>query len=202
MLAIAPDERSRLRELMEEGMSADLLLLSGAFTYVKADAPPLLTLVPPSMIGPPEFVHIDMKDTDTPAIVTRQIGKGTVTWIPWDLDGLYYRLSLPAHAAAFRDAMDGLNPRRQIKTDAHPLVEMTLMRQGSRTILHLINLSGHSQTGYFDPIPMPPIHVRVAGAFTKAMALRTPGKITTKIMNPYTEFTIPRLIDYEAVALE
>ena len=58
------------------------------------------------MIGPPEFVHIDMKDTDTPAIATERIGKGTVVWIPWNLGGLYYRLSLPAHAGLFRDVFD------------------------------------------------------------------------------------------------
>ena len=78
---------------------------------------------------------------------------------------MYYRHSLPAHAGLFRDVVDRLNPRRQLRTDAHPLVEMTLMRQGGRTLLHLINLSGHSQTGYFPPVPMRDIHIEVAGEF-------------------------------------
>src|SRR5262249_51889801 len=41
----------------------DLLMLNGAFTEVRQNGPALLTLVPPSMFGPPEYVHIDMKDT-------------------------------------------------------------------------------------------------------------------------------------------
>ena len=54
----------------------DLLMLNGPFTELRDDGPPLLTLVPPSMFGPPEFIHIDMKDTDTTAIVFRRFGKG------------------------------------------------------------------------------------------------------------------------------
>ena len=180
----------------------DLLLLNGAFTHVNASGPPLLTLVPPSMIGPPEFIHIDMKDTDTPAVVVRQIGQGTVAWVPWNLGGLYYRLSLPAHQFLFRDLMDRLNPHRQLRTDAHPLVAMTLARQQGRTLLHLVNLSGHSQTGYFPPVPMQQIHVEVAGGFKTAKTVRTRATAKIETSGGYTRFTIPQLTDYEFVVLE
>jgi hypothetical protein len=100
---------------------ADLLMLNGSFTTLKTDGPHSLTLIPPSMIGPPEFVHIDIKDTDIPALASRPMGKGTVVWIPWDLGGLYYRHSLPAHAGLFRDIVDRLQPRRQVRTNAHRL---------------------------------------------------------------------------------
>jgi hypothetical protein len=72
----------------------DLLMLDGSFTEVQADSPAPLTLVPQSMFGPPELVHIDMTDTATRGIVFRQIGQGSIAWIPWNLGGLYYRLSL------------------------------------------------------------------------------------------------------------
>jgi hypothetical protein len=180
----------------------DLVMLNGPFTEVRPAGKPALTLIPPSMIGPPEFVHIDMKDTDTPAIVTRELGKGTVTWIPWNLAAMYYHASLPAHAGLFRDAMDRLLPRRQIRTDAHPLVEMTLMRQGGRTLLHLVNLSGHSQTGYFPPVAMKDIHIDVAGGFRNARTVRTPGAPGVRVAGGYTSFTVPQLIDYELVVLE
>jgi len=180
----------------------DLLMLNGPFTAVKTGGPAALTLVPPSMIGPPELVHVDMRDTDTPAIVERAVSKGAVTWLPWNFGGLYYRLSLPAHAGLFRDLLDRLVPQRQLWTDAHPLVEMTLMRQGGRTLLHLINVSGHSQTGYFPPIAMGPIRVRVAGAFRTAKTVRVTGQLPVRMNGPMTEFTIPRLSDYELVVLQ
>ena len=180
----------------------DLLMLNGPFTMLKSEGRASLTLVPPSMIGPPEFVHIDMKDTDTPAIVIRKIGKGTVAWIPWNLAGLYYRHSLPSHAGLFRDLVDRLMPQRQLVTNAHPLVEMTLMRQNGRTLLHIINLSGHSQTGYFPPVPMSMIQVRIAGDFKSVKALRTPAALQVKAEKGYTSFTIPQVRDYELAVLE
>jgi hypothetical protein len=182
--------------------NADLLMLNGPFTETGAAGPSPLTLIPPSMIGPPEFIHIDMKDTDTPAIVSRAVGKGSVTWLPWNLGALYYRHSLPAHAGLFRDVVARLHPARQLSTDAHPLVEMTLMRQNGRTLLHAINLSGHSQTGYFPPVPMGPIRVRVAGALKSAAAVRSPGALRVQVSGEYAEFTIPRLADYELVVLQ
>jgi hypothetical protein len=169
---------------------------------VRDAGPAPLTLVPPSMFGPPEFIHIDMKETDTPAIVFKQLGRGAIAWIPWNLGGMYYRHSLYSHAGLFRDVLDRLKLPRQIRTDAHPLVQLSLMRQERRTLLHLINMSGHSQTGYFAPIPMTGIRVEVAGNFKSARTLRSPGNLPVRLKNGFAEFTIPRLADYELVVLE
>ena len=180
---------------------SDLLLLDGAFTELKLDGPAALTLVPPSLFGPPEFVHIDMHDTDTPAIAFRELGKGKLAWVPWDLAGLYYRHSLPAHAGLFRDIVNQLLPRRQLLTDAHPLVELTLMKQNGRTLLHLVNYSGHSQTAYFPPLPMRDIRLRVEGRFSAGRTVRLPATLTLQSSQGYTEFTLPLLNDYELIEL-
>jgi hypothetical protein len=79
---------------------------------------------------------------------------------------------------------------------------MSLMRQDSRTLLHLINLSSHSETAYFAPVPMDSIHVRVAGKFRSAKTVRSPGILTVRATDGYTDFTIPHLSDYELVVLE
>lgn len=180
----------------------DLLMTDGAYTEVQAGGLAPLTLVPPSMIGPPEFVHIDQKDTAKPGIVSKQIGAGSVTWIPWDLGALYYRLSLPAHAAVFHDVVDRVYPNRLLVTDAHRLVEATLMNLGDRKLVHLINLSGHSQTGYFDPILMADIHLKVAGTFHYATTIRHAARLPVHVREGYTEVTVPLLDDYELVVLE
>ena len=194
--------RIRDHEHLPSLKDTDLMMTNGAYTEVKSDAAPWLTLIPPSMIGPPEFVHIDMKDTDKPGLVFASRGAGSVAWIPWDLAGLYYRESLPAHAALFRDVMDRLNPHRQLITTAHPLVEITWMKQDGRQLIHLINLSGHSQTGYFSPLPMSNVRIRMAGNFAKAESVRTPGNLPVKAVDGYSEFMIPKLTDYELVVVE
>jgi hypothetical protein len=180
----------------------DLLVVGGAFTEVEGDGTRSLSLVPPSMIGPPEKIHVDMKDTTTPGVVRTGIGQGEVTWVPWDLSALYYRLSLPAHAGLFRDLVAAMLPERQVKTDAHPLVELTWMQQGQRRLLHLVNLSGHSQTGYFAPVPMRNIRIEIAGDYRRASTVRTPGILPLRKEGTHTVLSVPVLCDYELVVLE
>ncbi len=180
----------------------DLLLLNGDYTELPANVASGLTLVPPSMIGPPEKIHVDQHDTAAPGIASFLIGKGQVTWVPWDLGAMYYRLSLPAHAHFFRDVVTRLYPERQIVTDAHPLVEMTWMQEGSRKLLHLINFTGHSDTAYFSPIPMKDIHIRVAGKYHSAKIIRNSQSLPIRESAGYTEFVIPQLGDYEMVVIE
>ena len=180
----------------------DLLMLNGPFTELQGDGTRSLSLVPPSMIGPPEKIHVDMKDTATPGVITTTIGKGVVIWIPWDLGALYFRHSLPAHAGLFRDLVATLLPEPQLKTDAHPLVEVTFMEQGTRRLVHLVNLTGHSQTGYFAPVPMHNINIEVAGNYLRAHTARTPGALPLRKAGARTVFTIPVLRDYELVVLE
>ncbi len=205
-LATTPDVKGYVR-VRDHGQfpslaDTDLLLLDGPFTTLEGDGAKSLSLVPPSMIGPPEKVHVDMRDTSTPAIVSRNMGRGSVVWLPWELGALYYRHSLPAHAGLFHDVVDGLYPQRQLKTNAHPLVEVTLMRQGGQTQLHLINLSGHSQTGYFSPIPMREIRVELLGGFHSARVLRRSMDLKVQQRGAYSEIMIPELIDYELVVLK
>lgn len=122
--------------------------------------------------------------------------------MPWDLAGLYYLHSTPAHGALLRDLISGLLPKRQIESDAHPLVEMTLMKQNNRTLLHLVNLSGHSQTAYFAPIPMQPISIAVEGKFSAARALRSGQTLKARHSEGYSRFQLPRLNDYEVLVME
>jgi hypothetical protein len=180
----------------------DLLLLDGPYTELEGDGSNSLSLVPPSMIGPPELIHVDMKDTTKPGIIYKEIGKGQVVWIPWNLGALYYRVSLPAHAGLFHDVIDRLYPQRQIRTNAHPLVEMTWMRQGHRNLLHLVNLSGHSQTGYWAPLKMTDIKVELAGQFKTAKTVRGGREIPVRVENGKSELIVPELSDYELVVVE
>jgi hypothetical protein len=95
-----------------------------------------------------------------------------------------------------------LYPKRQLMTNAHPLVEITLMQQGNRSLLHLINLSGQSQTGYFAPLKMSDIRIEVAGRFKSATTVRNSRQIATQMRDGYTVFTVPELVDYELVVLK
>jgi hypothetical protein len=163
--------RVRDHELFPSLEGTNVIFLDGDYTELEPAGAPALTLIPPSMFGPPEKIHTDWHDTDKPGLLMASHGSGEVAYLPWDLGALYYRNGSRAHAALFSDLVDRLLPSgRQIRTAAHPLVEMTLMEQPQRNrkILHLVNGSGHSGTTYFEPLPMSELRIGVQGEFKSA----------------------------------
>ena len=176
-------------------------MLDGPFLELDAAPGPALTFIPPSMFGPPEYIHADMRDTDSPAMV--EFAAGKAVWLPWDLGALYYRHSLPPHAGLFSDLVDRLLARkRQVTAGAHPLVEISLMKQGGRRLLHVVNLAGHSQTGYFPPPAFAAIRFDVEGSFKSARAIRGGAVLKPERLGGRTRFTLPKLDDYELIVLE
>jgi len=196
--------RVRDKKLFPSLRSVDLLMLNGEYTETEPHGAAALTFVPRSMYGPPEKIHVDIRDTDKPGVVMGKLGKGEFAWIPWDVGGMYYLHSLPGHAGVLRDLADRMlgAAGRQIHTNAHALVEMVWMKQGERRLLHLVNLSGHSDTAYFDPVPMSGIRMDVEGEFAKVRALRAAQDLVASRRGGRTEFTVPALGEYELVVLE
>jgi hypothetical protein len=180
-----------------------LLFLHGEYARLAPLEKPLLTLIPPAMFGPPEKVWVDKIETEIPGLVFAQRGQGRVAWIPWDVGGLYYRHSSTGHAGLMTDVIDNLLENgRQLRTDAHPLVEITLMKQGKRTLVHFVNVSGHSSTAYFAPVPIRDITVEVAMEFARARAVGLDSALEIKREGRRGKFKLPRLEAYELVVLE
>jgi hypothetical protein len=90
-----------------------------------------------------------------------------------------------------------------LKTNAHPVVEMTLeqQKQQGRTLVHFINLSGSSQTAFHPAIPMSNIHVEVAGNFSAARMVSLGRDLPLKKVGDYVTFTLPSLDTYDVVVL-
>ncbi|MGE3692989.1 MAG: hypothetical protein AB7F98_16565 [Novosphingobium sp.] len=125
----------------------DVAMMDGDFLELQTEGEHALTFIPPALYAPPEFVGAGWKDTDKPAMIMKRMGLGTVAWLPWDIAGHYYRYSLESHRGILTNLIDRLLPSgRDIRSNAHPLVQMTLLRQGDRHHLHLVNMSGHSNT--------------------------------------------------------
>ena len=164
----------------------DVVFMMGDYLQVEAEGDSPITFIPPSMYGPPEFVHVDWKDTADPGLVIREHGprQGGVAAL-----GSGRHLLPPqfeAHSGLMSDLMDSMLPSgRQLKTDAHPLVEITFMRQGNRHLLQFLDLSGHADTAYFNPIRMTNIKVSVKGSFQSAHAIRSAKTIAINNKDGY-----------------
>ena len=193
------------RALLPSLADTNLLFLDGEFTELAPVEKPALTLIPAAMFGPPEKVWADKVETTIPGLALVDYGKGRIAYVPWDVGGLYYRHSSPGHAGLMSDLVDHLLPNgRQLKSDAHPLVEITLMRQAARnrTLVHLVNLSGHSDTAYFAPIEMRDITVHVAQEVRGARAVGLNQALSVTREGRYWRFTVPSLKAYEVIVLE
>lgn len=193
--------RIRDKALFASMKEVDVVFMYEDYLQVQADNPPV-TFITPSLYGPPELVGVGWKETEYPGLVIKQIGKGKVAWLPWNIGGLYYRHSSEAHARLMSDLIDPLLPEgRQLRTNAHPLVAITYMRQRDRSLIHLVNLSGHADTGYFRPLPMKDIQISVKGDYSSGRAIRSSQSISTRKEAGTTQLTLPSLEEYELIEL-
>lgn len=196
------------RALLPSLKETNLIFLDGEFVEFQPNAGDqqgrqALTLIPPAMFGPPEKVWVDKVETTTPGLIVTSHGNrgGRLAYIPWDVGGLYYRHSSQGHAGLMTDLIDHLLTRRQLTTSAHPLVEITMMRQPAqhRTLVHLVNLSGHADTAYFDPLPMRDITIDLGSpGFASARAM-VAGQALPVARG---RFVLPSLGAYEVVVLD
>jgi hypothetical protein len=185
--------------------TTNLLFLDGPYLELQPLEKAILTLIPPAMFGPPEKVWVDKVETRTPGLVLADVGRGRVAWIPWDVGGLYHRHSSPGHAGLVADVIDHLLASgRQLRTNAHPLVEVTVMAQPERgrTLVHLVNASGHADTAYFDPVEMRDVAIDLAGDFTQARAMVLDRPLPVTRSGGRTRFDLPTLGAYEVVVLD
>jgi hypothetical protein len=183
----------------------NLLFLDGEYVELAPLERPILTLIPTAMFGPPEKVWGDKIETTVPGLVFADHEKGRIAYFPWDVGGLYYRHSSQGHAGLIADVIVRLLPNgRQLKTNAHPLVEMTVMDQPARrrTLVHLVNATGHSDTAYFPPVELRDIRIELAREFSRATAASSGQNLPVTVQGRYRAFTLPSLKAYDVVIVE
>jgi hypothetical protein len=97
---------------------------------------------------------------------------------------------------------------RQLRSNAHALVEMTLMEQPARrrTLIHLVNGTGHQDTAYFPPVEIRDIRVELASAghehVRRVRAVALGRDLPIEGTGQRRWFTLPRLQAYEVLVVE
>jgi hypothetical protein len=183
----------------------DVLFVDGDYLELEPSGKPVLTLIPTAMFGPPEKVWSDKVETRVPGLVFTTHGEGRIAYLPWDVGSLYYRHSSESHAALLSDLIDGLLPRgRQIRTNAHPLVELTLMDQPARnrTLVHLVNGTGHHHTAYFPPVELHDIRIEMPRDVRRVRAVGLGVALPVTRDGRNSTFTLPTLGAYEVLIIE
>jgi Hypothetical glycosyl hydrolase 6 len=194
-------DRAQLPSLRD----TELLFIDGDYVELAPTERPVLTLIPTAMFGPPEKVWSDKVETTVPGLVFADHQKGKFAYIPWDVGGLYYRHSSENHAALMADVIDRLLPRgRQLKTDAHPLVEMTMMSQPlrNRALVHLVNGTGHQDTAYFAPVELRNIRIELARDVKRVRAVDLDAELPVSVSGSLRSVILPSLKACEVLIVE
>lgn len=181
-----------------------VIFCEGEFVELETSPAPV-TFIPPSQFGPPDKVSRLEQVTQMPGLLLHPEGKGKLSYIPWHIGRLYYQFGNDKHRMFIADLIDHLLPgrQRQLVTNAHPSVEITLMqhKDPSRTLLHCINMSGHAGTTFFEAIEMRDISIELKGTYKSAEVLETGQLLPVSQNGEYCRFEIPLLKEYTTIVL-
>ncbi len=194
--------RVRDSNLFPSLSGTDLVFVYSDFLQLETTAQSALTLVPRTKVNPMEMVGEGMHDTDLPGLYLNRYGDGELAYLPWDIGELYFRAGAPSHSALFSDLVDHLLPDgRQIRTNAHPMLQITLQHQqhSGRTLVHLVNLSGASQVSYHPAIAMAGVQIELQGQFDTARAAVSGQELPIAKRGNYTWVTLPVLDTYDVI---
>jgi Hypothetical glycosyl hydrolase 6/Beta-galactosidase trimerisation domain len=185
----------------------DMLMLDRAFLDVepRQGAVGAFGLVPPSRYGPPEKCYWDV-ETDRPGLLWHRHGTGRTAYLPWPIGALYDQLSLPEHRRILVHAIEQVSGGRQVSTNAPPHVEVVVSEQAEprRTLVHLINYSGHRGRAFDAPLPIHDIEVglREVPTVSSAISLRLGEPLAFSATAEVTTVRLPRLDLLDLLVLE
>jgi hypothetical protein len=177
-----------------------------------------LTLIPPviahdgATISIPEYSAI-RETTDIPVAVRGNSGKGRIVYFANAMEALYYRYGFPDLGRVLGNAVRwaGEAPP-ELEVDAPDYVDVTLMGQAGRRLVHLINLPLDKplNTGWRHPgrnlVEVRDIRVRLrapAGRRVASVRLATSEeRLSVTVRDGACEVTVPSLVDHEIVIFE
>ncbi len=191
--------------------ATDILPFGGRVEVVRARPDAVaLTLVPDSPQSPPENVWMREPRSVIPGLLLAAQGPGRVAYLPADLDRCFGRDRIPDHgrliAQLVRWASRGAMP---LEVQGHGLIDCHLYRQGSRLVLHVVNLTNPAAFRAYatELYPVGPLRVRIAlprgvRPTGRARRLVAAAEVRCQIGGGWFELTLDSVTDHEVVVIE
>jgi hypothetical protein len=191
------------------------ILIKGAAPALRAAAHPdanvLAALIDPAVESRPhrhvyhQHAH-PARDTGNPGIVAHRYGHGACVYLPFAAEASYWATGSPALRRAYLACLTRLRPQPLLEVDAPIGVEITLMAQPGRWILHLVQVreerSSHSPT-YIEQIwPIHNITARIRRQPAAIHLAPTGEPIPFTTTNGVTQFTIPEVALHQIIVLD
>jgi hypothetical protein len=168
-----------------------------------------LSVIPNYPSFPPEMVYPKVRKTDEPAAMFRQVGSARIAYFPGDIDRTFLRSGHPDFSKLLINSihwlMNGADAPARVEGDG--LVELFAWETEPGFALHLLNYTNPGLTHpfvskfYATGPHRVTFHVPGGRRIGSVMALRESHKLEFKQAGAKVTFEIPRVVDYEVVAL-
>jgi len=196
-----------------KGLEDAEILIGGTWQLdVKSQQPvqnPPLTWIPPITNLPMEKTYWTVKQTDTPGVYMRQVGKGRVVYFPWDIDRLYWEVMAQDHGRLLRNAVEwATNEARPVDVTGLGMFDVTVWKQKNSMTVHLVNLT--------NPMAMRPNIHELIPSQPQTVAVRLPqgmkarrvqllvagGAVPVEQSGGVVKLTVRSVLDHEVIAID
>jgi hypothetical protein len=184
-----------------------MLAMDDAFLHClpREGASGRLPFLSPQRYGPPEKSYGGVR-TGSFGRIDHRYGRGGTVSLPWPVGGLYYRWGLADYRNVLVAAIDSLLPDgRQLITSAPAQVEASVSAQpgSGRTLIHLINRTGHQGRAFFEPVELAGIRLEYRDPHATCMrAVRAGLELETRREGDRLVATLPTLGLFELISIE
>ncbi|MBK6708508.1 MAG: hypothetical protein IPG54_14010 [Sphingomonadales bacterium] len=162
----------------------------------------LIPFAPDQRYGPPEFSYAPPNATTRkiPGVAVRSHGKGHAVHIPWHIDWMYHRDSLPVHQEIIAKLIERYAPAPEFVLVGDGAVELMQMgRQNGQSLVHIINYAGQRNGRYNVPPKLANLRLGVKGVSGTARALVAGVPLDGTMSNGRTWYDLPPLGAFEAI---
>jgi hypothetical protein len=209
----APTARHPVLKGLEQ---TDLVAFGGKLGEIKTDAATAgleacpLSYVRPFPIFPPESAYPDEFDSGLSGLVLRQAaGQGRVAFLAADLDRCFARTHTPDQGLLLANlARWACQDKLPLEVEGAGLIDCHVYGQGSRRIVHLVNLSNPAAWQYPADqwIEIGPVTVRLrleAGqSFRGLRSLVSGGNLAMRLEPGWAVVTVDRIKGHEVLVFE
>lgn len=136
------------------------------------------------------------------------VHKGNCVYIAAPLFEGYHRDSDTHCRSLFHRCLDLLLPERMVHSGPYPMIEITVLRQDKRAIVHLVNYAANKRGSAPETIEMiPPVYrvplkLRYDASPRKVMAIPSGEVIDFAIKGKYVEITVPVIDIHQMIVFE
>jgi Hypothetical glycosyl hydrolase 6 len=189
----------------------NLITFGGILPEVKAapGAEVLLTFVPEFPVLPPEEAWMRVPRTTTPGLIVKEQGGARIAYLPADIDRRYQLGNIPDHGDLLANLVRwAAKEDIPVWVEGPGLMDCHLYRQGSRMILHIVNLTntGAWRIPTEELIPVGPITVKLklpAGALGKNARMTVSGNTAPiEKQGGWARFELKSVLDHEVIVVE